>query len=227
MLNPTPVIPAIPAASTSLLEVVEAPGLFADAILCDEHGSLLFLSLWGRDTALQQLLAQFTLAIEEGGLRAINLRSPQGTSLHVSLARIGDLEKHTARMPAKSLFGNLIHVWLYDRLAIEPDRANRRALLLYRAEHDSDASTDDRLWLLVREVCHLPLLPHWREPVLALLESNQWMQRIEGQGIAAWRLDLGKPELEVAISQLVRSRQLTLNNADLATALMARRSQAA
>jgi hypothetical protein len=187
----------------------------------------LFLSLWGRDTALQQLLAQFTIALEEGGLRALNLRTSEERSIHVSLARMGDLEKHTARMPARSLFGNLIHVWLYDRLAIEPDRANRRALLLFRPEHDADASTDDRLWLLVREVCHLPLLPHWREPVLALLESNQWMQRVDGQGISAWRLDLGKPELEAAISQLVRSRQLTFNNADLATALTARRAHAA
>lgn len=226
MLNPTPVTPVASSTAPTLMEIVEAPGLFADALLADEHGGLLFLSLWGRDTAIQQLLAQFTIAIDEGGLRALNLRTKDGRSIHLSLDRIAALEKHTGRMP-RTLFGNLVHLWLYDRLAIEPDRANRRALLLFRSDQDPDSSTDARLWLLVREVCHLPLLDHWREPVLALLEEKQWMQRVDGHGISAWRLDLGQPPLEAEISHLVRRDRLTLSNADLATALTARRAHAA
>jgi hypothetical protein len=227
MLNPTPVRPVDATATPLLLEIVEAPGLFADAVLTDERGSLLFLSLWGRDTAVQQLFAQLTVKIEEGGLRALNLRHPDGHSDHIRMDCMEIVDKHTARMPAKNLFGNLIHVWLYDRLAMEPDRANRHALLLFRPNQEADESTDDRLWTLVRELCHLPLLPHWREPVLALLENQQWMQRLDGPGMSAWRLDLGKPELEAEISRMVRSRQLTLDNADLATALTVRHAQAA
>jgi hypothetical protein len=227
MLNPTPVMPVDSTSAPALLEIVETPGLFADAALTDERGSLLFLSFWGRDTATQQLFAQLTVKIEEGGLRALNLRHPDGHSTHVQLDRMEMTDKHTARMPARNLFGNLIHVWLYNCLAIEPDRANRHALLLFRPHQDSDESTDDRLWTLVRELCHLPLLPHWREPVLSLLEARQWMQRLDGHGISAWRLDLGQPELEAEISRMVRCRQLTLDNADLAAALTARHAQAA
>lgn len=226
MLNPTPVTPVASHTAPTLMEIVEAPGLFADALLADDHGGLLFLSLWGRDTAVQQLLAQFTVKVEEGGLRALNLRQAGGHSIHVSLDRIASLDKHTGRMP-RTLFGNLVHLWLYDRLAIEPDRANRRALLFFRPDQDPDSSTEDRLWLLVREVCHLPLLVHWRESVLALLEARQWMQRVDGPGISAWRLDLGQPQLESEIGQLVRSHQLTLSNADLAAAISARHAQAA
>jgi hypothetical protein len=226
MLNPTPVVPVTPTSAPTLMPIIEASDLFSDAVLTDDHGGLLFLSLWGRDTAIQQLLAQFTVKVEEGGLRALNLRAPDGHLIHLSTQQIDALEKHTGRMP-RNLFGNLVHLWLYDRLASVPDRANRRALMYFRPEQDPDTATDDRLWLLVREVCHLPLLAHWREPVLALLEEKQWIQRADGQGISAWRLDLGQPQLEAEISQLVRSRQLTLSNAELATAITARCAQAA
>jgi hypothetical protein len=227
MLNPTPVLPVDSNLAPALLEIVEAPGLFADALLTEEGGNLLFLSLWGRDTAIHQLFAQLTVKIEEGGLRALNLRHHDGHSDHVRMDAMELIEKHTARMPPRNLFGNLVHVWLYNRLAIEPDRANRHALLLFRPGQDSDEATDDRLWLLVREISHLPLPPHWREPVLSLLESRQWMQCIDGHGLSAWRLDLGQPELETEISRMVRSKELTLDNADLATAIIARHAQAA
>ena len=42
---------------SSLMEIDEAPDLFADALLVDPADNLLFLSLWGRDTSLQEFLA--------------------------------------------------------------------------------------------------------------------------------------------------------------------------
>jgi len=57
-----------------LMQVDEAPELFADAILVDAADNLLFLSLWGRDTALQEFLARLSLPSHEGGLDSFFLR---------------------------------------------------------------------------------------------------------------------------------------------------------
>ncbi len=208
-------MPATPAILPTLMEVVEAPGLFADALLTDERGSLLFISLWGRDTAVQELLARMTLANDEGGIRTLHINAEDGPQA-VHLDRMPCMDKHTGRMPPRNLFGDLIQLWVYDKLAIEPDRANRRALMLHRPD-DPDAVLQERLWNLVREVCHLPLLAEWREPVLAMLELNAWMQPLQGRSIAAWRLDLGDPKLEQEISLRIRRRELRLNGTALNT----------
>lgn len=207
--------PATPATLPVLMEVVEAPGLFADALLTDERGSLLFISLWGRDTAVQELLARMTLANDEGGIRTLHVNAEDGPQA-VHLDRMPCMDKHTGRMPPRNLFGDLIQLWVYDKLAIEPDRANRQALMLHRPD-DPDAVLQERLWNLVREVCHLPLLAEWREPVLAMLELNAWMQPLQGRSIAAWRLELGDPKLEQEISLRIRRRELRLNDTALTT----------
>ena len=203
--------PATPANLPALMEVVEAPGLFADALLTDERGSLLFISLWGRDTAVQELLARMTLANNEGGISALHVNAEDGPQV-VHLDRMPCMDKHTGRMPPKNLFGDLIQLWVYDKLAVEPDRANRRALMLHRPD-DPDEVLQERLWTLVREVCHLPLLAEWREPVLAMLELNAWVQPLQGRSIAAWRLELGDPKLEHEISLRIRRRELRLDGA--------------
>lgn len=201
--------PETPAKLPTLMEVVEAPGLFADALLTDERGSLLFISLWGRDTAVQELLARMTLAGDEGGIRTLHVNAEDGPQV-VHLDRMPCMEKHTGRMPPRNLFGDLIQLWVYDKLAVEPDRANRRALMLHRPD-DPDEVLQERLWTLVREVCHLPLLAEWREPVLAMLELNAWVQPLQGRSIAAWRLELGDPKLEQEISLRIRRRELRLD----------------
>lgn len=213
MSNPTAGTPAAAVVQAPLMPIVEAPDLFADAFLTDERGTLLFLSLWGRDTAIQELLARMTVATDEGGIRQMSLSTARGP-VQVHLDRVANMEKHTGRMPPHNLFGDLVHIWLYDRLAVDPDQANHIALLLIRPGQDADEATNERLWTVVRDVCHVPLLPHWHRVLLRLLEDRGWMQRLDGHGIAAWRINLGDPQLESDISDLVRSGDLTLTEAD-------------
>jgi hypothetical protein len=40
------------------------------------------------------------------------------------------LEKFTGKLPRDNLFGNLVHLWLYDPALIRPDRSNRVAWVL-------------------------------------------------------------------------------------------------
>jgi len=208
---PTPNAVAKP--SVPLMEVREAPGVYADALLRDERGGLLFVSLWGRDTALQELQARLSLPVSDGGVTMLHITQGIQES-RVNLDRINCMEKHSGRLPARNLFGDVAQLWIYDRLATEPDRANRVGLLFLRGSNTSDGLTENelcRIWQLVREVSHLPLLPHWREPVLEVLDTKNWLRRLDdGAGVQAWRVELGDPAFETAISQLMHAGVLHL-----------------
>lgn len=202
----------LPPAAPELLPIVELPGVFADALLRDERGGLLFCSLWGRDTAIQELLARLSVPVEEGGLRSLHVEAPQGTET-VHFDRMPTTDKLSGRLPPKNLFGNLVQLWLYDRLAVEPDRANRRALLLQRNVTHGDAA----LWNLVRSVTHLPLLDHWNEVVLDVFRQNDWIRPLRGIQVDAVFVDLGSDAVEVEISRLVREGRLLLDGSRTAS----------
>lgn len=198
------------ATASTLMSIVESPGLYADAVLSDEGRNLLFLSLWGRDTAVQEFRARLSLPVCEGGLDGFRLEA--GDTIFVQVGNPERLVADSGRTPAQTLFGGLVHLWLYDRLAVAPDRANRRALLLYRTEEDAtadgQASLGHRLWSLVTETCHLPLLPAWRDTVLDAFHTSGWIKRLDGIGLAAYALDLGSAEVETVVTRLIRERRL-------------------
>lgn len=196
-------------AAPLLMPITETPGLYADAVLTDEGHNLLFLSLWGRDTAVQEFRARLSLPVHEGGLDNFRLEG-------LPFVQVGNPERlvtDSGRTPSQLIFGSLVHLWLYDRLAVEPDRANRRALLFYRPAEESTAegqwSLRDRLWSLVTETCHLPLLPAWRDTLLEAFQAAGWIKTLQGVGVAAYALDLGDDAVETVISRLIRERRLT------------------
>lgn len=201
----TAILPVDP----ELMSINEAPGVYADALLRDERGSLLFCSLWGRDTAIQELLARLSVSIEEGGLRSLRLEGPQGAeTLH--LDRMPSIDKLTGRLPPKNLFGNVVQLWLYDRLAVEPDRASRRALLLQRQHHDAGTA----LWGLVRSVIHVPLLDAWKGVVLDVFGQRGWIRPMRGINVDAVFVDLGSEAVEAEISRLIQEGRLGLDAGD-------------
>ena len=80
----------------------------------NEAGQLLFLSVFGRDTSIQQLLASFALGAKEGGLTQFKLQRPGAGDELVLIGDAGRLEKLTGRLPRQNLFGNLTHAWIFD-----------------------------------------------------------------------------------------------------------------
>ena len=150
-----------------LFKLVELSDLYADACVRDEFGQLMFLSLYGRDTAIQQLLAAFTLKVTEGGLDSFRLQDPSGQVHWVHVGDADRLEKFTGKLP-RNLFGNLIHIWLYDSVLVRPDRSNRIAWVLVDADgkHGLDVSSD-KVWALYKLLSPVPLLDIWKDVVLA------------------------------------------------------------
>ena len=101
------------AAAPVLMPITETPGLYADAVLTDDGNNLLFLSLWGRDTAVQEFRARLSLPVHEGGLDNFHLEG-------LPFVQIGNPERlvtDSGRTPSQLIFGSLVHLWLYDRLA--------------------------------------------------------------------------------------------------------------
>ena len=113
--------------STQLFQLEECPDLYVDACACDEQRNLVFLSAWGRDTALQEFLARLTLGSSENGLSQFHI-IVDGRSLPV-FPNIDMLEKRTTRQLRGTLFGSLVHLWLFDR---------RCACLLYTSPSPRD-----------------------------------------------------------------------------------------
>lgn len=181
---------------STLLRLNEVPYIMADAWLCDERRSLLFLSVWGRDTAIQELLARLTLKGDEG-LAQLTFISPQQHEHLLFPASDGNLDKRTSRH-SRTRFGELIHLWLFDKRCLEPDRASGQAFLLL--ERDSP-DWCERVWLLLRETTSLPLLDHWRDLIIHELQVSGMLMPVVAFGpLAGWQLTLDTPQLTDFIS---------------------------
>jgi len=171
-------------------------------------GNLVFLSVLARDTAVHEFLARLTLGRDEQWLDQFRIVTEQGGSLPVFVGNVDNLEKRITRAYRRTLFGSLTNLWLFDRRAVTPDKANASALALLPRE---SAHRFDRLWSLVRDTCPLPLLDHWRDIVLELLQARSMLTRLPlALGpLEGHRLAIDVPALTQALGGLIRSNVLT------------------
>ena len=204
----------------ALMQIDAIPDLYADAVLVDAYDKLLFLSLWGRDTAIQEFLAGISLANEEGGINSFFLttgKRKSGEPLR-KLVQIGEskrLNHHSGRMPASNVFGgDMAHLWVFDRLVTDPDLANRRTIAISRALDTTSVSSvsQSRIWQLTKAICHLPLLDHWAETIIKRFYEREWIKDFNGIGVNGALIDLSlNEEVEDEISTLIRNGVLGLN----------------
>lgn len=211
----------VPTSSQPLYRIDECVDLMADACIGDEHGNLVFLSIWARDTAVQEFLARLTLGHDEQGLEQFHIVTEQGGSIPLFIGNVDRLEKRFTRVYRRTLFGSLTNVWLFDRRCVKPDKANASALALLPRD---SAHRLDRLWALVRDTCPLPLLDHWRDIVLDLLSSRDMLGHLPfaiGPLEGHW-LALDVPALTTALGDLIRNDGLGIAEHEPApTALLA------
>ncbi|MBV6791562.1 hypothetical protein [Xanthomonas euvesicatoria] len=195
-------------ASKPLYRIDECPDLMTDACVGDEQGNLVFLSIWARDTAVQEFLARLTLGRDEQGLEQFHVITDEGGSLPVFVGNVERLEKRATRAYRRTLFGSLSNVWLFDKRCVQPDKANASALALLPRD---SAHRLDRLWTLVQDTCPLPLLDHWRETVLDLLQARQMLTRLPFAlgPLEGHRLAIDVPALSQVLGNLIRSDTLT------------------
>ncbi len=197
--------------SKTMYPIDECPDLMADACVGDQQGNLIFLSIWARDTAVQEFLARLTLGRDERGLDQFHLITADGGSLPMVIGSVDRLEKRATRIYRRTLFGSLSNVWLFDKRCIRPDKANASALALLSRD---SAHRLDRLWTLVRETCPLPLLDHWRDTVLYLLQRQQMLSRLPFAlgPLEGHQLILDVPALTRVLGDLIRDGTLGVSD---------------
>ena len=197
-----------------LYPIEECPDLMADGCVGDERGNLVFLSIWARDTAIQEFLARLTLGPEERGLDQFHLINEHGSSIPLFVGNVENLEKRSTRLFRRTLFGSLVNLWLFDRRCVKPDKANASALALLPKD---SLHRLDRLWILVRDTCPLPLLEHWREATLELLQSREMLTRLPlALGpLEGHRLALDVSALTRSLGDLIRRGVLGASPHDL------------
>ncbi len=180
--------------------------VYCDALITSAEHRLLFASLWGRDTAIQELLARLTLSTSAGGFDCLQVMAD---SLWKAFPGKEPLTKTSGRLPKGNLFGEMSHVMLYaPDFASASTGSERFCRLLFQ---DWDHHTPGHTWQAVQHCSHLPLLSHWQQPVLQLLEDNRWLTTLPGFGVHAVEIDLTHEDYETAISTLIREQILTLN----------------
>lgn len=179
--------------------------VFCDGLLVDESSNLLFMSVWGRDTAISELLARLTLPDHSDGISWFNAVGDQ-MRIAVAVPNAKSLQKELGRAP-KSLFGDLVQTFVFADGLRSPDRENRSAWALYR---DGDLEAD--VWPLIIETCHVPLLPQWRDVIVPAFQERGWITQLTGYRVGAIGVQLGDPELESCIEHLVQTGALTLSH---------------
>jgi hypothetical protein len=189
----------------------EQSDVFVDACVSDHRAQLLFISVFGRDTSIQQLMARIHQRVNQGGVDHLSVASTmQGRPLLRVL--VGDplrLDKVTGRCPKNLLLGNLLHAWIFDPCVLQLDQANGCGWLLDHGEEPEPAQLARRLWRLLQELSPVPLLDHWATTVLAHIDACGAVKRPPRLGpVTALRLEL--PDGFVPwVSQCVRNGVLT------------------
>lgn len=205
-----------------MLTLTSMHGIYCDALVDDDE-FLVFASLWGRDTAIQELLARLVMSSSEGGINQLEF-SRQNNEPNVSnLIRIGNpdrLDKITGRMPKKNIFGDMVHCWIFDKRVRSPDYSNRSAYLLNpHTQLNSDKpkvhdEIREQTWQLIKSVCHLPLLDLWQHPIMSLLYKKSWIRMMNGYAIDNVSIHLPEAEFEEAITQMIVAGELSLESSN-------------
>jgi hypothetical protein len=216
-----PAFSSTASSSHPLYRIDECTDLMADGYVGDDNSDLVFLSVWARDTAIQQFIARLTLGRDEEGLSQFHLVTGQD-SVPVFIGNVERLEKRLTRAYRRTLFGSMVNLWLFDKRCVKPDKANACALAMLPREAGDNTQ---RLWALVQETCPLPLLDHWRDTVLELLQTHDMLGPLPLAfgPLQGYRLAVDVPALTTALGELIRNGTLGVSQYELASGLPLRR----
>jgi hypothetical protein len=208
---------------SDLITLFNVDGIFCDALVNDDQNSLIFASLWGRDTAIQELLARLTLSAHEGGISDLVFKDPSATGLKsVHLNDRNRLDKLTGRMPKANILGDMVQLMLFDKLVQAPDYANRKGYLLFdgrpipksagtrAVSQISNTNHGNQIWHTFKSICHLPMLDRWQQRIEKLLKTEGWMTCYPGFNASVIAIDLPEAEFDDIISEMIVAGELTL-----------------
>lgn len=183
--------------------------LFSDAYLLDGE-RFVFGSFWGNESTLQEFFARLSLPNHEHGLRSFTLQSPEGERVRIQAGSVGDLSKLTGKTPPSTVLGAFCHVWIFDPALQNPNRGSGLAYVVGTQDESLD-HIRERTWTVVQELSRIPLLDHWCDEVMAMLDDKEWISALDGSGVKGFRITLPADELESEISRSIKSGKLSIS----------------
>lgn len=200
--------------TTTIGQLAELPDVSVDACIIDHTGKLVFLSLWGRDTATSELLARLTLPRNESEslVSGITFKTAHD-SLRISITP-ELLEKHFSRTFSRTKFGAINNLWLFDSRAVVPDRANLKSLVfLQGASVELELHPDfGKVIAQLINLSPVPILPEWAAAVASecmALDMIHVHNTLLGNVVCV-EIDLDQDALERRMSQMIMSGQLNI-----------------
>lgn len=219
-----------------LYMVERCADVFVDVCLRDEGGKLLLLSAFGRDTAIKELQARIHLGTQhQDGLAEMTLKPVEEVGTlrpqRVSVSNPRELEKLTGRLPG-CVYGNLTHMWLFQPSIRTPQKGADVAWVVVKTAEEPTlnlspsqaAVVHERIWASVAHLASIPLLPHWKLPVLRAIAKEDMLLRMGARGselihptlsapignFVVYKVQLDQQKLAATVTHLVRRRVLTL-----------------
>lgn len=173
--------------------------VYADALVCDQSGTLLFASFYGRNADIQSLLASLALKT------LTRLSFGHGDhGRYVNCAGQAFTKKVT-KVTTPS-FGVLDQLFLYQSGFNQLDHETKTSLLIA----DTAEQLEKLLWGTVCQLSEIPLLPHWRQTIL----TNVLDDAIQTPGVCIGPVHVRQVHLpddfELQVSELVRTSMLTV-----------------
>jgi hypothetical protein len=211
---------AMPSAQLPLWQVNELLDVYVDSMVTDVSGEVMFMSAYGRDGALQQLLAAFHLPRTQGGIDRISLipanEACGGQRIRGTVGDAKRLTKLTGKLP-RGCFGPLSQVFIYDEALVRPDFESGRGWVLSFGQDESQHR--DRIWAVAKQLLPIPVLDHWRDLLLSEIEQIDHnivhMDKTSGDfrasigRVRASCVRLDHQQITQVVSRLVRSGVLT------------------
>ena len=180
----------------------EVFGVFVDAVLTDESDNLIFISLWGRDTAIRELQGRLTLGTSENGLTSFNLRNDE-TKVFVKIGNSQAIEQMTGRVQT-DILGELVHCFIFHKEIMKPDLANHRVILI------TQEGEPDFLWNAVKQTCPVPLLDHWKSVLLPILKRTGMIKKLSGIYQSGTQINIDEERITFLVKQACMDGLLTV-----------------
>lgn len=179
-----------------LYHVENVDGIYCDAIV-RKGDYAVFVSLWGRSTAMMSLYGNITTG-------AIGSLTVAGKHYGVSK----NMAKLQTRLPKHSRYGSdVAHVFVYGPSVLEEVGGQR--VLLQRVD-------DAWIWDNLADMSHLYLPEHWRPVLVQALRDKGHIVPLDAHGIEAVMINLSAQKAyEELVCSLIQSGQLCATAEDM------------
>ncbi|WP_392560307.1 hypothetical protein [Orbus mooreae] len=195
----------------STLILKDIPDLMCDGCVVDSDDNLIFLSVWGRDTAMQELLGKITIGSSSNmGLAEIRLLNHLNLLTHAKLTKDREYDKRTQKFQ-HPLFGTLNHAWIFDSRTKTPCRTSQSTILMFDSE-TSQGVIDDCLFESIKHLTSIPLLDHWKKSVVTIAKEHDMIQdnTVLCRQLKSMTMCINEHLLAEHISLLIQKSVLTL-----------------